>query len=301
MNVSVVVPTYKDLNFLKKSLPNILNQNTKIEYEVIIVNDGNTVETKDYLQKLLLTNKHKYITAIHLPKNKGVCYARNKGITEAIGKIVVNMDADCVPSKTWLKELVEPFKDKKIGVVSSYGAFGGTSTAFRKTALNKVGLYDEQFGYYREDTDLTFRLIEAGYLFKKIPQNFVHSHPEQIPKGLKGLISYGLKRILLHQNDVLLWKKHNNKMCKKFLRMKNDWLVDPWWDFSVATGLWGEGGKMGLSSPRFNSPYNAKSVVFVKCDGFQSFFLTVLGGLGWMVAVKFGRLVGSIRFGVWLV
>jgi len=110
-----------------------------------------------------------------------------------------------------------------------------------------------------------------------------------------------LKRILLHQNDVLLWKKHKNKRCKNFLRMQSDWLIDPWWDFSIATGLWGEGGKLGLSSPRFNSPYNEKSVVFVKCNGFKSFALTIIGGLGWMVAVKFGRLIGSIRFGVWLI
>lgn len=299
MKASVVIPTFNDLNFLKQTLPRILGQNFG-DYEVIVVNDGSGKETSEYLLKFV-AKKKQACTIINLPTNRGVCYARNIGMGIARGEIVVNMDADCVPTKNWLKELTKPFEEKGVGVVSSYGAFGGTSTAFLKKALEKHGYYDEEFVYYREDTDIAFRMLEAGYKFKSIPKNFQHMHPENVPKGFVGLFKYGLKRILLHQNDVLLWKKHRNKRCKDFLRMKNDWLVDPWWDFSVATGLWGEGGKMGLSSPRFNSPYNKKSTVFVKCDGFQSFFITILGGVGWMVAVKLGRLIGSLRFGVWLV
>jgi len=299
MKASVVIPTYNDLKFLKKALPKICNQSFE-DFEVIVVNDGSTKATREYLLNYLEKVGTRFM-ALHLPKNMGVCVARNKGMKLARGEIVVNMDADCIPTKNWLQELVKPFEDKAVGVVSSYGAFGGTSTAFRKSALVLNGYYDEEFVYYREDTDITFRLIEAGYKFERIPKNFVHIHPEEVPRGITGLIKYGLKRIALHQNDVLLWKKHQNGICKQFLRMKYTWLVDPWWDFSVATGLWGEGGKMGLSSPRFNSPYNVKSTVFVKCDGFTSFILTILGGLGWMVAVKFGRLVGSIRFGVFLI
>jgi len=295
MKVSVIVPTYNDLKFLKKSLPKILLQSVLVDYEVIVVNDGSGKQTEDYL------NTIEGIFTINLGNNHGVCHARNLGIALATGEIIVNMDADCLPTKDWLKELIEPFKDKKVGVVSSYGAFGGTSTAFRKTILDKVGCYDEEFVYYREDTDITFRIIEAGYEFKRIPKNFEHLHPETVPKGIDGLIKYGLKRVLLHQNDVLLWKKHRNKMCRDFLRMKNDWLIEPYWDFSVATGLWGDGGRMGLSSPRFNSPYNQKSEVFVKCESFSSLGITLLGGLGWMVAVKCGRLIGSIKHGVLLI
>jgi len=294
MKASVIIPTYNDLKFSKKTLPLIQNQSFK-DFEIIVVNDGSGKQTEKYL------NSIKKISAINLHKNSGVCHARNIGIALATGEIIVNMDADCLPTKNWLKELIEPFKNKKIGVVSSYGAFGGTSTAFRKSVLDKVGCYDEEFVYYREDTDITFRIIEAGFKFERIPKNFEHLHPEIVPKSFKELIQYGLKRVLLHQNDVLLWKKHRNKMCKDFLRMKNDWLIDPYWDFSVATGLWGEGGKMGLSSPRFNSPYNQKSEVFVKCESFRSLGITLIGGLGWMVAVKIGRLIGSVKHGVLLV
>jgi len=297
MKASVIVPTYNDLDFLKRALPKIIDQSFK-DFEVIVVNDGSGKETEEYLELIKTQSK---IKVINLEKNKGVCYARNIGLKTAKGEILVNMDADCIPTKTWLQELIQQFTNKEIGVVSSYGAFGGTSTAFRKSALEKHGYYDEDFGYYREDTDITFRLIEAGYKFKSIAKNFDHIHPEIVPKCFNHLIQYGFKRILLHQNDVLLWKKHRNKRCKRFLRMENNWLISPWWDFSVATGLWSEGGKLGLSSPRFNSPYNQTNTVFVECDSFKNFGLIILGGLAWVIAVKFGRLIGSIRFGVWLI
>lgn len=293
MKASIIVPAFNSEKTLKHCLYSLVNQKYNDEYQIIIVNDGSTDKTEELAKQYC--DKYSNVKLIS-QKNKGVCEARNIGIKHSRGEIIVNMDSDCIASQNWLSELVKPFTKEEVGVVSSYGGFGGTSTAFRRSVLKKVGLYDTKFYYYREDTDITFRVMEAGFEFKRLPQNFEHIHPEVVPKGFRDLIDYGINRMLLHANDALLWKKHKNKRCADFLRVKHGFLVDPWWDFSIATGLWGEGGKMGLSSPRFNSPYNKKSTVFVKCDGFKSFFLTILGGFGWMFAVKFGRLVGSIQF-----
>lgn len=293
MKASIIVPAFNSEKTIQKCLDSLVNQQYNDAFEIIIVNDGSTDRTEEIAKKYCDQNQNVILVN---QKNLGVCKARNQGIKLSRGEIIVNMDSDCVSNQNWLTQLAAPFATPQIGAVSSYGAFGGTSTAFRRSVLKKIGLYDTKFFYYREDTDMTFRVIEAGFEFKSLPQNFVHIAPEKVPKGLRGLIDYGIERMLLHGNDVLLWKKHRNKRCADFLRIKWGFLVSPWWDFSIATGLWGEGGKMGLSSPRFNSPYNKKNTVFVKCESFRSFFGTILGGFGWLLAVKFGRLIGSIQY-----
>lgn len=294
MKASIIVPAFNSEKTIRYCLNSLISQNYKHAFEIIIVNDGSTDQTEQIAREYC--DQHNNITMITNQKNLGVCKTRNTGIRQSRGELIVNMDSDCLANENWLTELATPFTNPVVGVVSSYGGFGGTSTAFRRTVLKKIGLYDTRFFFYREDTDITFRIIEAGFDFVSIPQNFQHTHPEKVPKGFRGLVDYGIDRLLLHGNDVLLWKKHKNKVCADFLRIKWGFMVDPWWDFSVATGLWGEGGKMGLSSPRFNTPYNKKSTVFVKCDGFRSFFLTIAGGFGWLFAVKFGRLIGSIQY-----
>jgi len=45
----------------------------------------------------------------------------------------------------------------------------GTNCAFRKSALNDVGGFDEGFAFYLDETDLSWRLSQAGWLTSIIP------------------------------------------------------------------------------------------------------------------------------------
>ena len=45
---------------------------------------------------------------------------RNLGVKRAKGDIIAFTDAGCIPDKNWLAELVKPFKDKNVQVVSGY-------------------------------------------------------------------------------------------------------------------------------------------------------------------------------------
>lgn len=285
-NASIVVATYNRASTLRKVLKAMLELEYPAKYEIIVVNDGSTDNTKEMLAKEFLGNKK--ITIVNFERNQGVCRARNEGIKLARYEIVVNMDHDCIPSKTWLKDLVSGFTDEKIGVVSSYGGFGGTSTAFRKKLLEMVNGYDEDYRYYREDTDLTFKIIELGYEFKLVKADYVHDHVETKPKGFLGMFGYALRRLKYHQNDVLLYKKHPNELTRKFLDIKLGFIVNPAYDFKIATGLWKQDGRISLSSPR--------GIVFIENKSFLHLLAIVSLGICYVFAVKFARLIASIKF-----
>jgi len=278
---SVVIAAHNNSNGLRNVLKGMLALSYP-KYEIIVVDDGSLDNTKEMMKDF---SKEKKITYFRFEKNAGVCKARNKGIELSKYEIVVNMDHDCVPEKNWLKKIVGGFENEKVGVVSSYGYYGGTSTAFRKNLLKKVGGYDLDYGYYREDTDLSFKIMDLGYEFKLVKANFLHDHTEIMPKGFIGIAKYVLKRLKYHQNDVLLYKKHPTKICKDFLHIKFGFLVDPYKDFSVATGLWQ--GKFNLSSPR--------GLVFLSADAWWKKIVIIIVGITYVVLVKTSRLVGSIK------
>ena len=190
--------------------------------------------------------------------------------------------------------MVNGFDSPRVGAVSAYGHYGGTSTGFRKDVLEHLGGYDEDYFYYREDTDLSFRIMELGLHYKKVDgAKYKEDRTLVSPKGWK-IFTYTLQRLKYHMNDVLLHKKHRTPLCNKFLHVKWKFFVDPVEDFKVATGLWEDPrGEMALSSPR--------GLTFFEGKGFLSFLLILLGGLSYAWAIKIARLAGSIKHGHFLV
>ncbi len=289
-NVSVIIATYNNANVLKTVLREMLKLDYPAKYEVVVVDDGSGDGTAEMVRKEFAGEKKIRFEAFE--KNQGVCRARNRGIEMARFPIVVNMDHDCIPERNWLKELVKGFDSEKVGVVSSFGDYGGTSTAFRKELLERVGGYDERYGYYREDTDVTFSIMDLGYEYRHLREiRYVHDHKEIDPKGLTGLLRYIFKRLNYHQNDALLFKKHR-KLASRFFDVRLGFLVNPKKDFQVVTGTWIKPDNWVLSSPR--------GMRFVENKSPAHTALIVSVGVCYAAIVKLFRLMGSIRFGTLL-
>jgi len=286
-NVSIIVATHNRAETVVKAVKGILAVSYPAKFEVIVINDGSTDSTRAQLEKSF--GKNKKVTLLNFSGNQGVCRARNAGIRNSRYPIIVNMDHDCIPEKDWLKKLVKPFSDPEVGATTSYGGYGGTSTAFRKGLLKKVGGYDEDYFYYREDTDLAFRIIELGFKFKHVKAGYRHDHVETKPKSVTALAKYVFRRLKYHQNDVLLYKKHPNKLTRKFLDIKLGFIVNPAADFGLATGRWKGKGGLEVSSPR--------GISFIKNKSPLHFLAIILLGLAYMLALKLTRLYASIKFG----
>jgi glycosyltransferase involved in cell wall biosynthesis len=274
--------TYNRGKLLEKTLEAMLNLDYPVDYEIIVVNDGSTDNTADILKKF--KGKIKVVNQ----ERMGPCAARNAGIKAAKYPIIVNMDDDCIPVKDWLKDLIRGFDSPDVGVVSAFDIHGGTSTAFRKEALDKVGLYDEEYFYYREDTDLVFRILDAGYTAKKVKAKYEHVH--EYPSGLINGLKYAKDRLRYHINDVLLYKK-NPERSKEFLDIWFGFLVNPLRDFRIATGAW-YSGEVNLSSVKLSSP---RGIVFLENKSPLHAVMIVLLAMGYVIALKLVRLYGSIK------
>ncbi|MCX6799230.1 MAG: glycosyltransferase family A protein [Candidatus Diapherotrites archaeon] len=287
---SIVVPTYNNRAVLRRALHAMAEQQYPNDYEIIVVNDGSSDGTAEMLRRDF--GETRKIRIINFEKNRGVCKARNAGIRIARYPILVNMDHDCVPEKGWLRYLVAGFKDPNVGVISSFGDYGGTSTAFRKELLEKVGGYDERYCYYREDTDVTFSIMELGYKYKRLQElGYFHDHSEIAPKGFLGMLGYIFKRLNYHQNDALLFKKHR-KLASEFFDVKLGFIVNPKKDFRAVAGTWIKPGNWVLSSPRGMRLVENKTA-FHKA-------MIVAGGVCYAIVIKFFRLLGSVKFGTLL-
>ena len=80
--VSIILPTYNCASFLPHSIGSILAQ-TYNSYEIIVIDDGSTDNTKEVLYPFM--QRIKYIL---LEQNKGLPTARNIGIRSAQGKYI---------------------------------------------------------------------------------------------------------------------------------------------------------------------------------------------------------------------
>jgi len=95
--VSIVLPTYNRLPLLRKAVASVIGQ-TFSDWELIVVVDGSTDDTRDYLEAI----EDPRVRPIWL-EHRGVTSARNAGLRVARGEWVAFHDSDDL----WLPEKLE--------------------------------------------------------------------------------------------------------------------------------------------------------------------------------------------------
>lgn len=108
--LSIIVPTYNCCDYLKACISKLLELDSK-NVEVIIVNDGSSDGTKEYLDSL---NSH--LTIIH-QNNGGVANARNHALDVAQGKFIYFCDSDDEIIPSHFAKIVERLSQDEVDVV----------------------------------------------------------------------------------------------------------------------------------------------------------------------------------------
>lgn len=106
IKVSIIIPVYNTEKYLKRCIESVIKQSLK-EIEIIIINDG----SPDKSQKII--DKYKAIDSrikSFYKQNGGVASARNKGLIEAKGEYILQIDSD-----DWIKEecIMDMYKKAK--------------------------------------------------------------------------------------------------------------------------------------------------------------------------------------------
>ncbi|MBD3155535.1 MAG: glycosyltransferase [Candidatus Aenigmarchaeota archaeon] len=179
--VSIIIPAYNEEKTISKCLSSIKKLcYPKSKLETIVIDDGSIDNTAKVVSKFdvnLIKGGH-----------KGVGIARNLGIKKSKGEIIVFVDADEVMNKVFLREIVDPYKDKSVvGVDCSYKLFNTESKiarlhflriflgmkepgspyprSCRKKTIKEIGEIRPRFGYY-DDWDFKVRISEKGEILR---------------------------------------------------------------------------------------------------------------------------------------
>jgi glycosyltransferase involved in cell wall biosynthesis len=114
--VSVIIPTYNRENYLAMAVVSVLSQTYK-NIELIIVDDGSTVDNRSVLEKFSGDNRIRYI----YQENKGISSARNTGIINARGKYLMMLDDDDLYLPFAVEKLLTFIKRQPENVKLVYG------------------------------------------------------------------------------------------------------------------------------------------------------------------------------------
>lgn len=117
MFISVILPVYNSEKFLEIAIKSVLGQKF-LDWELIAINDGSTDNSLKILKKCKEQDKLCRIKIIDLKSNKGLGYARNKGIGIAKGRFLFFLDSDDFIEENCFSILSKKLKKKFISLVT---------------------------------------------------------------------------------------------------------------------------------------------------------------------------------------
>jgi glycosyltransferase involved in cell wall biosynthesis len=109
IKVSIIIPVYNGGKYVAECIQSILDQ-TLIEIEIIVVNDGSTDDSVATISRFAAQDKRLVFLD---SKNEGVSAARNKGIIIAKGEYIGFTDADDYVAPEMYEILYEKAKEAK--------------------------------------------------------------------------------------------------------------------------------------------------------------------------------------------
>jgi glycosyltransferase involved in cell wall biosynthesis len=218
---SIVICSYNGANTLESCLRSM----QKLRYpnfEVIFVDDGSTDNTQEIMRQFPWVRNIRQ-------KNMGLSHARNVGMNEARGEVVVYTDSDCEADEDWLYYLALPL------VRGGYGGMGGPNLipdedswvadcvglspggpthvmiddrtaehvpgcnmAFYTAILKQINGFDSQFRKAGDDVDLIWRIQNIGRSIGFSPSALVwHYRRNTVKAYLKQQRGYGEAEALL--------------------------------------------------------------------------------------------------------
>ena len=116
--VSLIIPTYNKPERLRITLASVLNLALDFPLEVVIVNDGSSKDTVAILKTFeKRARKHEYITTkIYHITNTGRSSARNYGIRNSNGDLLIFTDDDLVLHQNFIKNHLKHHVEKNLVV-----------------------------------------------------------------------------------------------------------------------------------------------------------------------------------------
>lgn len=234
MKFSIIVPVYNRVDEVIELLDS-LNAQTAKNFEVIIVEDGSTIDCRRQAADAAaagLDVKYFY------KDNEGRSIARNYGLERATGDYMVFFDSDCVIPPHYFENLEKALADHPLdcfgGPDAAHESFTDTQKAinysmtsllttggirggkislekfvprtfnmgFSRRVYERVGGFREMFS---EDIDMSTRIRQAGFSIGLISNPVWHKRRVSFSKFFRQVYVFGMSRItlkLLYPNSL---------------------------------------------------------------------------------------------------
>jgi len=195
---AVIIPSYNDSDRLTACLKALRTQTFRDRLTITVSLDGGEPlpESTSALADLVLLGPH-----------AGPAAARNRGWRSTNAPFILFTDSDCTPEPEWAEELIKALEEGADAVKGKYSSGGSRmiqrlaqvefeeryslllasavtdmvdtySAGFRRSSLDDLDGFDESFPCAdHEDVDLSYRMLEAGYILAFSPEARVaHIH-----------------------------------------------------------------------------------------------------------------------------
>jgi GT2 family glycosyltransferase len=244
ITASIVIPVYNTEDLLRRNLPKVLEAK-KVKsnniIEIIVVDDASPDESAAVVKK-----EFPEVSLIKHTVNRGFSATVNTGARAAMGKLLVLLNSDVIPTKNFLSEVFDDFRDPSVFAVSlhekgytwakGYFAGGyighkqgkgdkklcetfwvsGGSAVYRRDYWMKLGGMDEKLlsPFYWEDIDLSYRAAKRGLVNLWEPKAVVeHKHETTMSQLNPRYVAKIRERnqLLFHWKNITsgnLFKKH---------------------------------------------------------------------------------------------
>lgn len=199
--VTVVIPNYNGIGFLKDCLDSVFAQVSDTpEYEVLVVDNGSTDGSLEMLRE-----SYPQIRVEALSENTGFCHAVNLGLYLSVTPYVILLNNDTKVKSEFIKNLCYAIESRPDAFSVSakmlmwdnpellddagdrYCVFGWAyargkgkpaqqysvpceifaacagAAVYRKSVLEEIGYFDEEHFAYMEDLDIGYRARIYGY------------------------------------------------------------------------------------------------------------------------------------------
>jgi len=273
--ITVHVPTFNDPIAARCVRQCMKFDYPKDKYEVIIADDSTNKQTQKILKRLAEKNPS-IVKYIHRDNRAGFKPGALKNAMKLTkGEIIVVFDADWIPKKDFLRQIIRPFSDPKVAIVqtrqgfynhetnliSRFAAyllmiyhtivlpisdklncvfFCGTAGALRRSAFDEVGGWNIKS--ITEDSELSVKLLMKGY--KSVYLDY--ETPSEVPDTFESFIKqqmrwcYGNARVFFDNAYSILFKKgltFSQRIAIMFITLSNSSVV-----IVVLMTLFGFGG-----------------------------------------------------------
>ncbi len=178
---SFILNAYGHQSDVERCVRAMLRHSEGFNTEVIVVDNGCTDGTAEWLEEFQA--QHPAVRVVHCDHNLGDAAGKNIGLKQSLGSNILILDGSAEIVGSILEPIANQLADETVGIFGPYGlttddlqhfheevetgdadAMQAYCMAFRREAVNTVGLMRECFRFYRNlDIDYCFQFKDKGY------------------------------------------------------------------------------------------------------------------------------------------